>query len=156
MSDVSDEANLAYEMYRLLTKTFFLLDDFDNHFFTQYGLSMRQFWAIQHLDEQQGISMVELSRKLLTDKSNVTSIVDRLEQRQLCKRTASPQDRRVLLITLTSEGREVRDSITDLHKASIYTLMKVVSPPELHSLRDQLQRISTSIESNLSLLAEHR
>ncbi|MBO0781166.1 MAG: MarR family transcriptional regulator, partial [Ktedonobacteraceae bacterium] len=62
----------------MLTKAFLLLDDSDHQLFAAHGLTTRQYWALQHLDEERGSSMIDLSRVLLTDKSNVTSIVDRL------------------------------------------------------------------------------
>ena len=62
------------ELYLLLTDLFYLLDDTDRQFFGEYGLSTRQFWALHHLSVTAGLSMIDLSRLLFTDKSNVTAI----------------------------------------------------------------------------------
>lgn len=133
----------------MLKKAFLLLDDCDRHFFTTYGLSSRQFWALQHLDEQQGRSMVDLSRVLLTDKSNVTAIVDRLERASLARRTPDARDRRVFLITLTPEGRRLRDFVCKEHEARIRELIGVVNEGHLHTLLDHLTTISDNLESYL-------
>jgi DNA-binding MarR family transcriptional regulator len=149
MSDVEDASQVEQTVYRLLTKLFLLLDDCDRQFFTEYGLSARQFWALQHLDEHQGRSMVELSRVLFTDKSNVTGIVDRLERAALAQRTSAPHDRRVFLITLTPEGRRLRNFVNQQHEARIRALIGAVGYDHLSSLLEPLSTISRHLEAAL-------
>lgn len=145
-----DEAVKEYEIYQLLTKLFLLLDDCDRRFFARFGLSTRQFWALQHLDREQGCSMVELSRVLFTDKSNITGIIDRLEHLHLVSRTNDPSDRRIVLIRLTEEGVHMRDSLTDQHKVLIRSLLHSANSANLSNLFDSLQTMSSAIESYLS------
>jgi DNA-binding MarR family transcriptional regulator len=146
---LGEEQDVTQAVYDMLKKTFLLLDDYDRHFFASYGLSTRQFWALQHLDERQGRSMVDLSRLLLTDKSNVTAIVDRLEQAALAQRTPDARDRRVFLITLTPEGRRLRDSVASAHEARIRELMSAVNGSHLYTLLDHLTKISATLEDHL-------
>src|SRR5689334_6849642 len=56
--------------------------------------------------------MTELAQALFCDNSNVTGIVDRLEERGLVRREAAEGDRRVKLLVLTKEGERVRAEIT--------------------------------------------
>lgn len=142
--------DVQQDIYRMLTKTFILLDDCDRRFFATYGLSTRQFWALQHLDGQHGCSMVDLSRVLFTDKSNVTGIVDRLERLKLITRTSDLRDRRVVLITLTLEGQQLRDKINAQHEDLIGSLIHLMSKSNLYSLLDSLQIISRNIEDYLA------
>lgn len=144
-----EEIDVAQDVYEVLKKTFLLLDDYDRRFFISYGLSPRQFWALQHLDEHQGCSMVELSRALLTDKSNVTAIVDRLERASLARRTPAANDRRIFLITLTPEGRRLRDLVSQEHAARMRELIGVVNNGHLHALLESLSTISSHLESYL-------
>lgn len=144
-----EEESVTQKVYELLKKTFLLLDDSDRRFFTTYGLSPRQFWALQHLEEEQGRSMVDLSRVLLTDKSNVTAIVDRLEQAGLALRTPAAHDRRVFLITLTPEGARLRDFVCKEHEARIRELLGVVEDGPLRTIQDSLTTISDNLESYL-------
>lgn len=149
MDAVRSDIGVERDVYSMLTKTFILLDDCDRRFFAEYGLSTRQFWALQHLEEQQGCSMVDLSRVLFTDKSNVTGIVDRLERLNLVSRTPDPHDRRVMLITLTPEGRRLRDTVREQHYARINELMSSLEAADLHCLLGHLQSISRNIEAYL-------
>lgn len=149
MSELAQDGGLEQNAYSLLTKIFYLLDDCDRQFFAEHGLSIRQFWALKHLDEECGRPMVDLSRVLFTDKSNMTGIVDRLERLNLAVRIPASHDRRVILIKLTPQGRRLRDSINEEHEARIRTLMSVVSNDGLRALLDHLSAIICNLEAYL-------
>lgn len=135
------------QLYLLLTDLFYLLDDTDRQFFGEYGLSTRQFWALHHLSETDGLSMIDLSRMLFTDKSNVTAIADRLEAARLVKRSPSPQDRRVILLSLTPEGVERHEQVLAAHQQRIRTLMG--------SNEADLRQIIRMLEPIRSRFAQH-
>jgi DNA-binding MarR family transcriptional regulator len=150
MMTLKDEnAGVAQEVYRALTKAFLLLDDLDRRFFAQEKLSARQFWALRHLNERDGRPMVELGQLLLTDKSNVTGIVDRLVHEGLAMRTPSTKDRRVMLITLTPKGRHLRDAVNARHEALIEELIGSLGEPQLRSLLGHLGQITRNFEVHL-------
>ena len=118
------ETEPEQDLYLLLTDLFYLLDDIDRQFFGEFGLSTRQFWALHHLSEiEHGLSMIDLSRALFTDKSNVTAITDRLEAAGLVKRTPAPQDRRMILLTLTPTGRQRHEEVFAAHQDRIRALI---------------------------------
>lgn len=144
-----ENTSVEQEVYSLLIKVFVLLDDCDRRFFARYGLSTRQFLALQHLDLAQGRSMVDLSRLLLTIKSNVTGIVDNLEGKGLVRRTSVPEDRRVALITLTPEGRRLRALIMEQHGVLLAELLGILGDERLRLLLDLLRPLSHAIERQL-------
>ncbi len=137
-------------IYQLLSKLFLLLDDSDRHFFNEYGLSSRQYWALYHLEEEKGTSMVDLSRVLLTDKSNVTAIIDRLEAAHYVKRTMATHDRRVILITLTAEGKRIRDFVKQRHDQHIHEMFEALTPTQLEQSKTLLEPIAEHLESFLA------
>src|SRR3954466_226263 len=75
----------------------------------EYGLKPPQFFALQALDEP--VPMSSVANVLRCDRSAVTWITDRLEERGYVERRADPDDRRVQLLALTDEGRRVREDI---------------------------------------------
>lgn len=81
-------------------------------FFAQWDLSPSQF-NILHLlrNSPGGLSQTELSRSLITHRSNVTGLVDRLEQRGLLLRREDSGDRRAYRVVLTTEGSRLLESI---------------------------------------------
>jgi DNA-binding MarR family transcriptional regulator len=72
----------------------------------ELGLRPASFGALRALAEPR--TMGEIAAVLHCDRSNVTGIVDSLEERGLARRTPSENDRRVKLIALTVEGRRLR------------------------------------------------
>jgi DNA-binding MarR family transcriptional regulator len=72
----------------------------------ELGLRPPAFGALRLLDEPR--TMSEIAAILHCDNSNVTGIVDGLEEKGLATRQPSAADRRVKLIALTPEGRKLR------------------------------------------------
>jgi DNA-binding MarR family transcriptional regulator len=72
----------------------------------ELGLRPAAFGALRALDRPR--TMSEIATVLHCDNSNVTGIVDGLEEKGLARREPSPGDRRVKLIALTDAGRRVR------------------------------------------------
>ena len=83
----------------------------------------------------------ELSRKLLVDKSNITSLIDRMERDGLIRRNAVPGDRRSYHISLTDAGREAIDRIDPLYMKVAADLMAGFTPAE----RDELIRLTRKL-----------
>src|SRR3954469_8693276 len=77
----------------------------------EYGLKPPQFFALQALDAP--VPMSSVANVLRCDRSAVTWITDRLEERGYVERLADPGDRRVKLLALTDEGRKVREEIME-------------------------------------------
>jgi DNA-binding MarR family transcriptional regulator len=76
---------------------------------TEYGLKPPQFFALQALDEP--VPMSSVADILRCDRSAVTWITDRLEERGYVERRSDERDRRVKLLALTEEGWRVREEI---------------------------------------------
>jgi MarR family transcriptional regulator, organic hydroperoxide resistance regulator len=83
--------------------------------------------------------MSELAQSLFCDNSNVTGIVDRLEQRNLVRREAAEGDRRVKLLVLTKEGERMRVEITK-RMAEPPPPIASLSEGDQRALRDILKR----------------
>src|SRR5919112_3178040 len=75
----------------------------------EYGLKPPQFFALNALDEP--VPMSSSASMLRCDRSAVTWITDRLEERGYVERRSDERDRRVKLLALTAEGRRVREEI---------------------------------------------
>lgn len=80
-----------------------------------------------------GIAMRELAEMLFCDASNVTNIVDRLEERKLIKRSPDSADRRIKRIVLTKAGERLREKV----------MRQLYEPPE------QLSRLSVAEQRQL-------
>jgi DNA-binding MarR family transcriptional regulator len=83
--------------------------------------------------------MSEIASFLHCDNSNVTGIVDVLEERGLATRRPSERDRRVKLIELSAEGRRVRARLIEAVERPPAWLQQLSEADQL-ALRDLLER----------------
>jgi DNA-binding MarR family transcriptional regulator len=83
--------------------------------------------------------MSDLAQALFCDNSNVTGIVDRLEERGLVRREAAEGDRRVKLLVLTDEGERLRVEVTK-RMAEPPPAIASLSENDQRALRDILER----------------
>ena len=73
------------------------------------GLTYPQYVTMMALWEQDGVKVGELGRQLHLDSATLTPLLKRLEERGLLRRRRSTQDERAVIITLTDEGRALRE-----------------------------------------------
>jgi DNA-binding MarR family transcriptional regulator len=84
-------------------------------------------------------AMSELATAMHCDNSNVTGIVDRLEERGLVERRNAERDRRVKLIATTRRGRELREEL-NRRIAEPPEALRGLSAADQRALRDILAR----------------
>jgi DNA-binding MarR family transcriptional regulator len=101
------------------------------------GLAPQQAGALRAL--AQPVSMGDLADALHCDSSNVTGIVDRLEERGLVRREVAPGDRRVKMLVVTEEGERLRREITSRF-AEPPPQLAALSKRDQTTLRDILRR----------------
>jgi DNA-binding MarR family transcriptional regulator len=103
----------------------------------ELGLSPPQAITMRLLGEPQ--PMGALAQGMHCDNSNMTGIVDRLEERSLVERRPSEEDRRVKLIATTPEGVELREQLNRALAQPPEPLARL-SEEDLTVLREILQR----------------
>lgn len=72
-----------------------------------YDLTHAQWLPLYKLVMNEGHTVAGLSRELALDPGTMTRALDRLEAKGLVRRERSTQDRRVVHLVLTDEGRQV-------------------------------------------------
>jgi MarR family transcriptional regulator, organic hydroperoxide resistance regulator len=105
----------------------------------EFELSPPQIMALKALDPDRPVPMSELAGKLHCDNSNVTGIVDRLEDRGLVERRSATHDRRVKMLAVTERGAEVRERLAERLEQAPGPLARL-SPEDQRALRDIMRR----------------
>jgi DNA-binding MarR family transcriptional regulator len=103
----------------------------------EYDLKPPQFFALNALDEP--VPMSSIANLLRCDRSAVTWITDRLEERGYVERRSDKHDRRVKLLALTDEGRRVRKEIRG-RLATPPEALERLTRSEQRALRDLLRK----------------
>ncbi len=91
--------------------------------------------------ETGGLTQVELSRMLLVNPGNITTLIDRMEKAGLVERAAVGGDRRYNLVRLTARGSSVLDSCEEDYFAEVRRLTQDFSPEEQTALLKLLERL---------------
>ncbi|MGI5171779.1 MarR family winged helix-turn-helix transcriptional regulator [Spirillospora sp. CA-253888] len=77
----------------------------------EHDLSMWAYAVLHELDESPVRSQSALARAIGADKTRIIGVLDGLQQRGLLRREPDPDDRRIHLLSLTPEGRRLRDRV---------------------------------------------
>ncbi len=102
-----------------------------------FGINPGAMHALMHLDPETPQSMSSLADILKCDASNVTWLIDRLEESNLAERRPHPTDRRIRTVAITPHGLKVRaaieaqlfeapESLRNLPSRDLETLCKVL------------------------------
>lgn len=100
-------------------------------------LSESQFGTLEMLLHLGPTNQKTISEKLLISKSNVVSIIDKLEQHGFVKRQRSTEDRRIIYVHLTDSGRKTIEEILPHHVSAIveeFNCLTVAEQEELGRL----------------------
>jgi len=131
---------LAAEAWRPLVEFFFKTAKHRSRVLGRYGLTPGDARALGSLEPGEGRPMGALAEEWTCDASNATWMVDRLEERGLAERKASPTDRRVKLVVLTPLGRKIRAAIMEGMYEPPPELLRL-DRADLEALRDALARL---------------
>src|ERR1051326_8579747 len=147
MADQPETRAVRYQALIELLRTSESLWNASRLFFARWDLGPSQFNLLNVLtDFPEGLSQIELSRKLIMHRSNITGLVDRLENRGLLRREASKEDRRIYRVLLTAEGRKLlRQVLPRYHQAAEEVWGKIPSRRIL-SFIAELQELTVNAE----------
>lgn len=83
-----------------------------------HGITPVQYASLQTIANTPAIDQRTLARSIGFDTSTIAGVVDRLEARGLVLRNASPDDKRVRLLTLTDQGHTLlRAAVPGMQRA---------------------------------------
>jgi DNA-binding MarR family transcriptional regulator len=97
-------------------------------------------------DAPDGLTMSDLSRRLMVTNGNLTGLVDRLAREGLVDRVVSPPDRRAQIISLTVAGKRALDSMTPAHAEWIREMFDGLSDTERRQLYRLLGKLKRSAQ----------
>ncbi len=101
---------------------------------TMEELTTTQFGVLETVYHLGPMSQRQIGDKLLKSGGNMTLVIDNLCKRGLVQRTRSEEDRRVMLISLTDDGRAMISRIFPGHVAAVTEEMAALTPAEQREL----------------------
>ncbi len=96
---------------------------------------------LRYQSDNGSLDQTSLGRMLLVNRSNITGLIDRMEQAGWVTRNARSGDRRVRLIRLTRAGHRILERAEQAYFGRLQELMKALSAAEQRRLCRVLERI---------------
>lgn len=123
-SRVIDDHHQALKLWlRLLACTTRVESVVRNRLRSEFATTLPRFDLLAQLErEPDGLTMGELSQRLMVTGGNVTGVTDQLEAEGLVRRTPHPHDRRAFSVQLTPAGRRQFRRMAAVHEQWVIEL----------------------------------
>lgn len=111
------------------------------------GLTPSQFDIVATLGNTPGMSFKELGEKTLITKGTLTGVVDRLEAQRLVRRSASAEDGRSMIVSLTPAGARLFDRAFVAHLDHLRQALGDLAPAQLQRIESALRGLREAFEA---------
>lgn len=78
-------------------------------YFKELGLTYTQYIVFMVLWEKDEVTVGDICRRLYLDSGTLTPLLKKMEEKGWLQRTRSRQDERIVIVTLTEEGRKMKE-----------------------------------------------
>lgn len=116
--------------------------------FIPYGISASKFnilIIIKHHAPAEGISQVEITKKLIVGDSNVAKLTNKLYEDGYITRETNMKDRRYNLLKITQKGSTLVDNVWKIYKEKINSITKSLNKEEKETIIKLLSKWSDDI-----------
>jgi DNA-binding MarR family transcriptional regulator len=130
---------------RLLTCTNLIEGEIRRRLRDTFDVTLPRFDLMAQLDKNPGgMTLGELSSRMMVSNGNVTGLVERLLAQGLLDRRPSPNDRRAQLVSLTGEGRRAFRAMARTHENWIAEMFAGLSAGDIDEMMGMLAKAKTS------------
>lgn len=116
-------------------------------FLDEFNLTYTQFITLLVMWEEENITVNELGKRLYLDSGTLTPLLKKLEMKDYIKRIRSNNDERNVYISLTEEGKDLKNKCLDI-PSMVYSNLGL-SPSELQQLYVLLYKIMDNINEDI-------
>jgi DNA-binding MarR family transcriptional regulator len=123
------------------------------------GLTDSQFnvlMLLKHQTDDGRINQTRLGRMLLVNRSNVTGLIDRMEQAGWVRRHPAPADRRVKMVSLTEKGKKLVARAEKIYLDRIVALWDHFPESAVPQLCRQLERLRQRVKATGGVTGDAR
>lgn len=109
-------------------------------------LSILQIQALCFLNQNKKVSMSDIAGYFRIELSSATSLLNKLYDQKLVERHEDAKDRRLVLITLTSDGKKLLERAMSQRKKKIEKILSYLSAKEKNELLLILKTLDNKIQ----------
>lgn len=124
-----------------LRRVFQVVNEYSKKAEKETGLTGPQLWAIKVISDSSPIKVSEIARRMYLHPATVVGILDRLESRGLVARTRSKEDRRVVYLDLTEQGKDLVTQAPEVAQGLLVQGLEHLPMDELLNIAKGLDRL---------------
>jgi MarR family transcriptional regulator, 2-MHQ and catechol-resistance regulon repressor len=149
-SEAAPSNTSGVHLWLILMKAYRALAQVDAESIASSGLGRSDFAVLEILLHKGSLPVNTIGRQVMLTSGSITTAVDRLEEKQLVRRQACPNDRRVTYVTLTTTGRTLIRQVFKIHANRLETAFEPLSGAERSTLVTLLKKVGKHGESLLN------
>ena len=147
MESPHDHKNELRLWLRLLTCSNLVETEIRRRLREQFDVTLPRFDLMAQLERApNGMTLGEISKRMMVSNGNVTGLVERLVDSGHIVRSSPPNDRRVQIIAMTETGRAAFAEMASQHEEWIAEMFQGLSVREVEALLKALARLKTSVQ----------
>ena len=112
------------------------------------GLDKKELSILEFVGTGQDIIMRDIADFLKVSVSTVTGLVDRLVNKKLLLREFSQEDRRIINITLSTQGDEMFKLYKDVNRKTGSAILSALDEPEQDKLIELFEKVTANINKH--------
>lgn len=134
---------------RLLTCANMMETEIRRRLRQRFDVTLPRFDLMAQLEKApDGLTLSEVSQRMMVSSGNVTGLVERLVQDGLIERRMAPRDRRATYVRLTAKGHESFAEMAREHGEWIGDLFAALSDDEVDRLMALLGSLKSSVRDS--------
>ncbi|MGX4668096.1 MarR family winged helix-turn-helix transcriptional regulator [Cerasibacillus sp. JNUCC 74] len=135
------QENLSLKAFVVLVKASKALQERMMQDIKNYGMKTSEFTILETLYHKGKQTVREISESVLIKTGSITYVIDKLEQKGLLKRQHCQEDRRVVYIDITNEGKKLMDEIFPKHQKIMEDLFAGISDQQKQTVINVLKTV---------------
>jgi DNA-binding MarR family transcriptional regulator len=111
------------------------------------GVSMAQLNILYTLQRSGEMTMSQLADVVNVSLSNASGLIDRLEERAFVERTRVPEDRRIVMVRLTSTGNQLLEEVDALSDELLRSTLARLDAAQLAGIEVAVADLRLAVEA---------
>ena len=108
-------------------------------------VSEKELFILNFVGQKQNVKMSDIAENIAAPMSTITSIMDKLVERKLINRDHSGEDRRVINVSLTTDGKTAFKSLQNKKKKTADTMLSNYSEKEQTLIIKHINQLAVMI-----------
>lgn len=140
--------DIRHETVLNIVRTANLLSATAAQLFREFDLTEAQFNVLFALKfSTNEITQAELGKRLVVTRASITSVLDKLESKELVQRMDVPGNRRIHHVRLTSKGRALVDRVEPKYRDEIHRALHDWKEDDCRAVIQQLEEVRERLRS---------